>query len=107
MRFSALLVSLSLFWLPAAFADMNEPLATRLVPEVVEILFPTADVLGPVEGTPPLATVFRGGETLGYLFSTHEMVNPAGYAGLSFDIIVALDVDGIIRGHLVLRNMSR
>ena len=102
MRFSALVVSLSLFWLPAAVADMNEPLATRLVPEVVEILFPAADSLGPVEGTPPLATVYRGGETLGYLFSTHEMVNPAGYAGLSFDIIVALDVDGIIRGHLVL-----
>ncbi|MDP6953602.1 MAG: 4Fe-4S binding protein, partial [Alphaproteobacteria bacterium] len=69
---------------------------------VVEALYPEADSLGPVAGTPPMATVFRGGEALGYLVSTHEMVNPAGYAGLSFDIIVALGADGILRDHLVL-----
>ena len=102
MRLSSLTALLVLLWLPTAHADMNQPLATRLTPDVMAALFPEADSLGPVEGTPPMATVFAGGEALGYLFSTHEMVNPAGYAGLSFDIIVALDVDGIIRGHLVL-----
>ncbi len=102
MRLSSLTALLVLLWLPAAHADMTEPLATRLTPEVVEALYPEADSLGPVAGTPPMATVFRGGEALGYLVSTHEMVNPAGYAGLSFDIIVGLDADGILRDHLVL-----
>jgi NosR/NirI family nitrous oxide reductase transcriptional regulator len=85
---------------PAA-ADMYDPLDTRLTPEVVSGLFPDA-ALGPVEGDPPLATVWRGGALIGYLFSTHETVRPAGYNGLSFDIIVALSVDGVILGHNML-----
>ena len=81
---------------------MSQPLETRLTPDVVESLFPEAESLGPVQGEPPLATVFAGGEAIGTLFSTHETVHPAGYEGLSFDIIVALGADGVIRGHRVL-----
>lgn len=82
-----------------ARADMNDPLASRLPPSLVAQLFPEADGLGAIEGDPPIAAVLKAGETVGYLFSTHETVRPAGYSGLSFDIIVALGVDGVIRGH--------
>lgn len=85
-----------------ATADMNEPLETRLVPEVVESLFPNADGLGKVAGDPPVATVLKDGEIVGYLFSTHETLRPAGYSGNSFDIVVALSKDGVILGQRVL-----
>jgi NosR/NirI family nitrous oxide reductase transcriptional regulator len=94
-------VALALIAAPA-IADMNDPLATRLAPEVVEGLFPDAGRLGDITGDPPLAPVFDGGEIVGYLFSTHEMVRPAGYSGNSFDIIVALSKDGVILGHRML-----
>jgi NosR/NirI family nitrous oxide reductase transcriptional regulator len=85
-----------------AIADMNDPLATRLAAEVVEGLFPNAERLGEVTGDPPLVPVLQGGEIAGYLFSTHEMVRPAGYSGNSFDIVVALSKDGVILGHRML-----
>ena len=84
---------------PPVEGGMNDPLATRLVPEVIVSLFPDADVGITIGGDPPVATVFRGGVPAGYLFSTHETVRPAGYNGHSFDIVVALDLDGVIRGH--------
>lgn len=86
----------------AAHADMNDPLATRLTPSVVESLFPDADPIEEVAGGPPLAKISRQGEIAGYLFSTHETVRPAGYSGNSFDIIVALSDDGEILGHYLL-----
>jgi len=85
-----------------ALADMNDPLATRLTPDVVAHLFPEADALGAIEDEPPIAPVLVGEETIGYLFSTHETVHPKGYSGHSFDIIVGLDQEGVIRGHMVL-----
>lgn len=85
-----------------AVADMNDPLPTRLTPGVVAHLFPEAEGLGDFEDEPPIAPVLAGGDTIGYLFSTHETVHPKGYSGHSFDIIVALDSQGVIRGHKVL-----
>jgi NosR/NirI family nitrous oxide reductase transcriptional regulator len=85
-----------------ALAGMDAPLETRLAPELVADMFPDADPLTDVGGDPPLATVHRGGEVAGWLFSTHEMVHPAGYAGNSFDIVVGLDAHGTIVGHRLL-----
>ncbi|MDP6353282.1 MAG: 4Fe-4S binding protein [Alphaproteobacteria bacterium] len=85
-----------------AHGGMDDPLATRLVPEVIESLFPGSDGGVVVAGDPPVATVFRDRAPVGYLFSTHETVRPAGYNGNSFDIVVALDRDGVIRGHNLL-----
>jgi len=83
-------------------ADMSEPLETRLVPEVVQSLFPGADGIGAVVGEPPIAPVLAGDETIGYLFSTHETVRPSGFSGASFDIVVGLDIEGFIIGHRIL-----
>ena len=85
-----------------ARAGMDEPLATRLAPELVAEMFPDAESPPAVSGDPPIATVRRAGELAGYLFSTHEMVHPAGYAGNSFDIVVGLDAHGVILGNRLL-----
>ena len=87
---------------PPALGGMDDPLATRLLPEVIESLFPGADAGITISGDPPVATVLRRGDLVGYLFSTHETVRPAGYNGHSFDIVVALDPDGVILGHRLL-----
>lgn len=89
-------------WAAAADARMEDPLATRLSGDVLQRIFPDAEGLAPVEGTPPAAPVRAGGETVGWLFSTHETVHPRGYAGQSFDVIVGLDRAGVIRGHVTL-----
>ena len=88
----------------SARANMNEPLASRLTPTLVVELFDDVDGIGAIEGDPPIATVTRAGETIGYLFATHETVRPVGYSGQSFDIVVALGVDGVIRGHRIIEH---
>ena len=85
-----------------ADARMEDPFETRLAPETVNRIFPEADELAPAEGDPPIAAVRVGGGIAGYLFSTHEVVQPRGYAGQSFDIVVGLDAAGVIRGHVLL-----
>ena len=83
---------------------MDEPFASRLTTSVISELFPNSDSVPKIEGSPPVATVTQEGKTIGYLFSTHETVHPTGYAGHSFDIVVALDVNGVIRGHRMLEH---
>ena len=85
-----------------AHADMYDPLSTRLTPGVVAKTFPGAgDVQSPA-GSPPAATVRDGDSVQGWLFSTFETVNPRGYSGEPFDIIVGLDHAGRITGSAVL-----
>ena len=92
-------------WLVAAdhaHADMYDPLSTRLTPGVVAKTFPGAgDVQSPA-GSPPVAAVRDGDSVQGWLFSTFETVNPRGYSGEPFDIIVGLDHAGRITGSAVL-----
>ncbi len=85
-----------------ARADMNAPLSTRITPGVVAKIFPAAEETLSPEGNPPAAEVISGGETIGWLFSTFETVDPRGYSGEPFDIIVGLDRDGRITGSTVL-----
>ena len=85
-----------------AHAGMDDPLATRLTPGVVAGLFPDSDLTLDISEAPSLATVTKQGEVVGYLFSTHETVHPAGYSGNSFDIVVALSSDGVLLDHRLL-----
>ncbi len=100
---AVLAVALALLLTPyVAVADMNDPLETRLTPDLVQSLFPSADGLDVVTGDPPVAPVRKDGAIVGYMFSTHETVHPVGYSGNSFDIIVGLGTDGVITGHVLL-----
>ena len=85
-------------------SQMDRPLEIRLTAPMVDQFFPEADGIASIDGDPPIATVTGNGETVGYVFSTHETVRPTGYAGESFDIMVALGIDGIIRGHRMLEH---
>lgn len=85
-----------------AHAGMDDPLATRLTPGIVAGLFPESDPILDIGEGPSLATVSKQGKVVGYLFSTHETVHPAGYSGNSFDIVVALSSDGVLLDHRLL-----
>ena len=83
-------------------ADMNKPLQTRLSDSLVSSFFPEADGFEVDHESSALAHVKVNGLTTGYLFSTHEMAEPKGFKGDSFDIIIALDSTGRLVGHRVL-----
>ena len=88
----------------SALAAMEDPLAKRLSPQIARELVPLLDGLQILEGEMPVAIVERDGNNVAYIFSTHEAVSPAGYSGQSFDVMVALRVDGTILGHLILEH---
>ena len=83
-------------------ADMREPLENRLTPALVKQLFPESSGRNQAIGDPPIAPVLSDDIVIGYLFSTHETVHPAGYSGNSFDIVIGLRKDGVIPGHKLL-----
>ena len=85
-----------------SFADMNEPLQTRLSDSLVTSFFPNADGFDVSNELTPFASVTAGGSIAGYLFSTHEMAKPRGFKGDSFDIVIGLDAGGRLLGHQVL-----
>ena len=85
-----------------ARAGMEDPLASRLGPAVVQSAFPDADGIGDVAGDPPVAPVLKDGETVGYVFSTFETISPRGFGGEPFDIIVGIDGEGRITGTYLL-----
>jgi NosR/NirI family transcriptional regulator, nitrous oxide reductase regulator len=61
-------------------------------------IFPGADRLGPVEGTPPVAVAYRGDTRLGYVFLNADVVNSTGYSGRPINVVVGMDTDGKIVG---------
>jgi NosR/NirI family nitrous oxide reductase transcriptional regulator len=59
--------------------------------------FPAADRLGAVTGSPPVAPAFSKGEQIGYVFLNSDFVNATGYSGKPIHVLVAIDMDGVIR----------
>jgi NosR/NirI family transcriptional regulator, nitrous oxide reductase regulator len=83
---------------------LNSPAAAISLDELHDA-FPGADRVGPVEGHPPAAPVYRGDQLAGYVFYTDATVPTAGYSGRPINIIVGLDLGGTITGaHLLEHN---
>ncbi len=61
-------------------------------------MFPGADRFGPVQGTPPVAPVYKGQERVGFVYLTSDFVDTAGYSGKPIRVVVALDNAGTIVG---------
>ena len=61
-------------------------------------VFPGADRLGPVEGTPPAAAAYKGQQIAGYVYLNSDVVSSNGYSGKPIDIVIGIDVDGKIVG---------
>src|SRR5580698_213965 len=77
-------------------------LLDRLTPEVMAIVWPGAEKLGPEEGKPPAIAVYRDGKTAGYIFSTLDIVNAPSFSGIPFDVIAGVDLTGHISGAKVI-----
>src|SRR5215472_14176336 len=52
----------------------GETITQYLTPAILEEIFPGADKVGEVTGTPPAAAIFKRDHQLGYLFSTWDVV---------------------------------
>ncbi len=73
-------------------------LAKFLQNSTPEEILPEADAFGPVEGNPPFARVFKGGEAGGFVFLNTDFVGSIGYSGKPIQILIGLDNDGTITG---------
>jgi hypothetical protein len=65
-----------------------------LTPQILEALFPGADKLGEVGGSPPAASVSKGGHRLGYVFSTWDVTQSKGFSNRPLILLVGVDLTG-------------
>jgi transcriptional regulator of nitric oxide reductase/NAD-dependent dihydropyrimidine dehydrogenase PreA subunit len=73
-------------------------LLERLTPDVMAIVSPGAERLGPEEGSPPAIAVHKGGKVAAYIFSTLDIVNARAYSVIPFDVIAGVTPEGRITG---------
>src|ERR1700726_67729 len=69
-----------------------------LTPEILQSIFPGADKVGEVEGTPPAVSISKGGRQLGYVFSTWDVTQSKGFSNRPLILLVGLDLGGRITG---------
>jgi transcriptional regulator of nitric oxide reductase len=79
-----------------------EALKDRLTPDVMAIVWPHAEKLGPEEGKPPAIAVYKDGKIAGYIFSTLDIVHAPGFSSIPFDVIAGTDLTGHISGAKVV-----
>ena len=77
-------------------------LGARLTPDVLSVIYPNAERIGPAAGEPPAAPVYEGDMVVGYLFSTLDVVAAPGYASVPFDVIAGVDLNREITGAKVI-----
>ncbi len=80
-----------------AFAEKGK-LRERLTPDVMAVVYPGAERLGPEEGSPPAIAVYKGDKPVAYVFSTLDVIAAPGYSVTPFDVIAGVDLGGRITG---------
>ena len=65
-----------------------------LTPEILQSIFPGADKVGEVEGTPPAVSISKGGRQLGYVFSTWDVTQSKGFSNRALILLVGIDLTG-------------
>ncbi len=93
-RFLVLVAALLCWNLPARAAQLEKYLSSLTPLE----FFQGADRIGPAEGEPPIAPVFKGSERLGYVYLNTDFTSAVGYSGKPIHIAVGIDSKGVIRG---------
>jgi NosR/NirI family transcriptional regulator, nitrous oxide reductase regulator len=95
---------LALVALTLAFPASAEKgkLRERLTPDVMAVVYPGAERLGPEEGSPPAIAVYRGDNVVAYIFSTLDIIAAPGYSVTPFDVIAGVDLGGRITGAKVV-----
>ena len=61
-------------------------------------IFPGADRLAAPAGSPLVSAAFVGDEQLGFVFLNSDIVDATGYSGKPIHVLIAMDMDGVIRG---------
>src|SRR5438067_3165273 len=92
---------MALVFASPALAEKGK-LRERLTPEVMAVVHPGAERLGPEEGSPPAIAVYQGDKVVAYVFSTLDIVAATGYSTTPFDVIAGIDLDGRITGAKVV-----
>src|SRR6266849_3680661 len=82
-------------------------LRERLTPDVMAVVYPGAERLGPEEGSPPAIAVYRGDKAVAYIFSTLDIVAAPGYSVTPFDVIAGVEPSGRITGAKVVFHRER
>jgi NosR/NirI family transcriptional regulator, nitrous oxide reductase regulator len=95
-------ILLTLLILAFATAADAASLRERLTPEVLAVVMPGAERLGPEEGSPGAIAVYKGERIVAYLFSTLDVVRASGYASTPFDVIAGVDLEGRVTGAKVV-----
>ena len=70
----------------------------QITPTELQQVFPDAQQVGPFEGTPPAAPVYRDSRVVGYAVSTLAAVRTTGYSGKPLDVLFGISLDGVITG---------
>jgi transcriptional regulator of nitric oxide reductase len=83
------------------FAEKGK-LRERLTPDVMAVVYPGAERLGPEEGSPPAIAVYKGDKVVAYVFSTLDIIAAPGYSVTPFDVIAGVDIGGRITGAKVV-----
>jgi NosR/NirI family transcriptional regulator, nitrous oxide reductase regulator len=76
----------------------GETVTQYLTPQILTMIFPGADKIGEVGGTPPAAPVYKGGTMLGYIFSTWDVTQSKGFSNRPIVLLVGLDLHGRVAG---------
>jgi NosR/NirI family transcriptional regulator, nitrous oxide reductase regulator len=93
--------ALTLLVFTSAWAEKGK-LRERLTMDVMTVVYPGAERLGPEEGSPPAIAVYRGDKLVAYVFSTLDIIAAPGYGVTPFDVIAGVDLDGHITGAKVV-----
>src|SRR5262249_54038438 len=88
-----LLLALALAVASPALAQKGT-LRERLTPDVMAVVYPGAERLGPEEGSPPAIAVYKGDQVVAYIFSTLDIVAAPGYSVVPFDVIAGVEPSG-------------
>ena len=70
----------------------GETITQYMTPAILPLVFPGADKIGEVGGTPPTAAVYRDGRQVGYVFSTWDVTQSKGFSNRPLILLVGIVV---------------
>src|SRR2546430_12484194 len=94
---SVCIALMALVFAAPALAEKGK-LRERLTPEVMAVVYPGAERLGPEEGSPPAIAAYKADKVAAYIFSTLDIVNARAYSVIPFDVVAGVTPEGRITG---------
>jgi len=99
IRYVAVWLVATALWFPSGVAAAEE---TARAPAFDAEVFPGATRFGRYQGEPPAALAYDGDRAVGYVFSTRAVVASVGFSGKPLDVLVGIDLDGVITGAKIM-----